>query len=145
LSTSADRQIVFVCQHGAFRSRLAAAYFNEAAPVGWHAISAGVTPQSQVSERVAPLLQGTDASRYVDSDPPRGLDAVSGSVTIAIDVELPGAETWMTTTDDAGLSDPELRDVIRGRVQDFVRQLGGPPAERNSLPSGQRQDEQARS
>ena len=129
MSTSADRQIVFVCQHGAFRSRLAAAYFNEAAPRGWHAISAGVTPQSQVSERVAPLLHGTGAARFFDQDPPRSLDAVSGSVTIAIDVELAGAETWITTTDDAGLSDPELRDAIRARVRDFVRRLGEPAAE----------------
>jgi hypothetical protein len=143
LSTSADRQIVFVCQHGAFRSRLAAAYFNQAAPRGWHAISAGVTPQSQVSERVAPLLQGTDASRFVDADPPRGLDAVSGSVTIAIDVELPGAESWVTTADDADLSDLELRDVIRGRVQDFVAKLGEPAAEPQTLPSAQPHDEHA--
>jgi hypothetical protein len=145
LSTPADRQIVFVCQHGAFRSRLAAAYFNEVAPKGWHAISAGVTPQSQVSERVAPMLHGTDASGFVDVDPPRSLDAVSGSLTIAIDVELPGAETWITTTDDAGLSDPELRDVIRGRVHDFVGQLGGPAAEQQSLPGGQRRDGHAQS
>jgi protein-tyrosine-phosphatase len=31
------RTLLFVCPHGAAKSRLAAAYFNAAAPSGWHA------------------------------------------------------------------------------------------------------------
>ena len=40
-----SRTILFVCEHGAFRSRIAAAYFNATGPAGWHAVSAGRDPQ----------------------------------------------------------------------------------------------------
>ncbi len=36
------RTVLFVCPHGAGKSRIAAAWFNGAASAGWWATSAGV-------------------------------------------------------------------------------------------------------
>lgn len=117
--TGEDNVVVFVCQHGAFRSRIAAAYFNQVAPPGWRATSAGVTPQAAVSERLGPLMAGTSAAALIDDEPPRPLNEVSGSRIIAIDTEVPGAERWRTTDDPSG-TDEQLRDEIHTRVSRLV-------------------------
>ena len=113
--------MTFVCQHGAFRSRLAAAFFNAAAPAGWHAVSAGVTPQSEVSVRLLPLLAGSEAEAFIDTEAPRPVDAVKGIRTISIDADVPGAEAWRTG--GASASDEEIRDEIRSLVHDLVASL----------------------
>ena len=117
-----NRQVVFVCQHGGFRSRMAAAYFNAVAPTGWSATSAGVTPQSLVSDRVRPMLEGTEAEQFIDESPPRAIDSQGrGSVTVAIDAEVPGAEVWRTS--DEPRTDEEIRDEVRRRVEALVGSL----------------------
>jgi protein-tyrosine-phosphatase len=118
-----ERQIVFVCQHGAFRSRIAAAYFNAAAPAGWRATSAGVTPQHEVSERLLPLLSGTDVEAQADLDPPRTVDGLTADRVVAIDADVEGAETWRTTAE----TDEGLRDEIRGRVREIVDEVSRAP------------------
>ena len=119
-----DRRIVFVCEHGAFRSRIAAAYFNASVPRDWSAVSAGVTPQTEVSTRVGPLMAGTAAAAFVDAKSPRPLSEVSGERTIAIDTDVAGAETWHVAGGTPG-SDAEVRDEIRSRVMSLVRDLSG--------------------
>jgi arsenate reductase (thioredoxin) len=120
MEPDAKKKVVFVCQHGALRSRIAAAYFNAMAPPGWCAVSAGVTPQSEVSTRVDPLMAGSDAMAFVDREPPRHLAATPGARMIAIDANVPGAELWSTggASDE---SDERLRDEIHDRVRDLVR------------------------
>jgi hypothetical protein len=49
-----SRMVVFVCPHGALKSRLAAALFNAGPPAGWQAASAGVVPQAAMSVHAAP-------------------------------------------------------------------------------------------
>jgi hypothetical protein len=122
VSSGTAKQIVFVCQHGAFRSRIAAACFNAAAPPGWSAISAGITPQSEVSTRIDPLLAGSRAAAFVDRAPPRSLDSTSAARVIAIDATVPGAETW-STDELADGSDERLRDEIRDRVRELIGEL----------------------
>jgi hypothetical protein len=58
-----ERTALFVCLHGAAMSRLAAAYFNRAAPAGWHAVSAGVEPADTPSINMRPLAPEADALR----------------------------------------------------------------------------------
>jgi arsenate reductase (thioredoxin) len=51
-STSAPRTVVFICEHGAARSVIAAAYFNKLAAerhLNFHAIARGLTPQPDLS------------------------------------------------------------------------------------------------
>src|SRR5204863_5274006 len=89
--TAMTRTILFVCEHGAFRSRIAAAYFNAAAPKGWRALSAGRDPQAEVSARLEPLLAGTAAAEHLENGPPRGGDAVLPDHLIAIGCGAGGA------------------------------------------------------
>lgn len=120
-----DRQVVFVCQHGAFRSRIAAAYFNAAAPAGWTAESVGMTPQAEVSPRLGPLMAGTAAEELLDVQPPRSIRELQAERVIAIDADVPGAEIWRTAN---ATTDTELRDEIRERVGRLVAEMDGEPA-----------------
>jgi hypothetical protein len=113
------RTVLFVCQHGAGRSRLAAAWFNHAAPNGWWATTAGVAPQQQVSAHAPRLLAGTAAEPALDHAPPRPLSAVAGpDLVITIDCAVPGATRWdllASDFDDAMCT--ELRDRVDALVQ----------------------------
>lgn len=106
---------------------MAAAFFNAAAPYGWTATSAGITPQSAVSERLVPLMSGMGADDFIDEEPPRGLSDTTVARTIAIDAEVPGAEVWQTDVDGA-VTDELVRDRIRTRVSRLVAELAGTPA-----------------
>ena len=114
------RTVLFVCEHGAFRSRIAAAYFNATAPKGWRALSAGRDPQAEISARLEPLLTGTPAAEHLESDPPRGVDAVLSDRVIAIDCTLDGADLWVTEAQ----AEQALRDEIAQRTRRLVRELG---------------------
>jgi len=115
------RTVLFVCEHGAGRSRIAAAWFNHAAPAGWSATTAGLTPQEQVSVHAPRLLAGTAAESALDPAPPRPLAAVAGpAVVVAIDCAAPGAVRWelaATGFDDA------MRDELRQRVEELIGTL----------------------
>ena len=113
------RTVVFVCEHGAFRSRIAAAYFNAAAPRGWRATSAGRDPQAEPSVRLGPLLARTAAAVHVETEPPRSLLEVDAARLIAIDCSVDEAEVWHTTPG----SDEALRDELSHRVERLVREL----------------------
>ena len=115
-----SRTILFVCEHGAFRSRIAAAYFNATGPAGWHAVSAGRDPQVIPSGRLGPLLAGTAAADHLESDAPRRAGDVTADRVIAIDCALSGAEQWMTNAE----SDEALRDELAARVNLLTRELG---------------------
>jgi protein-tyrosine-phosphatase len=89
--------VLFVCAHGAGRSRVAAAYFNRVAPPGWVALSAGVEPQDTLGTRAASMLAGSAAETWLDRARPRPISAVpSPARVIAIDCDVPspGAERW---------------------------------------------------
>ena len=74
-----------------------------------------------------PLMAGSGAEDFVDLDPPRSMDALQAARLIAIDSDLPGAETWSTSEGEA-ISDAEVRDLIRANVAELVNRLGGEPA-----------------
>lgn len=118
-----QKQVVFVCQHGALRSRMAAAFFNARAPAGWSAVSAGLTPQTKPSTRIEPLLAGTGVEEFVDRSAPRSIaEAGRAERVIAIDVDMPGAETWATSY-SSDVADEVVRDEIERRVDEVVKEL----------------------
>jgi hypothetical protein len=122
-SMGADRIVLFVCAHGAGKSRMAAAFFNSAAPAGWSATTAGLEPQTEVSVHAPKLLAGMAAEAQLDHAAPRGIDAVSGpAVVVAIDCDVAGAQRW-----DLGhaVFDDAMRDEIRVRVDVLSRQVAG--------------------
>jgi protein-tyrosine-phosphatase len=117
-----DRTVVFVCAHGAARSRLAAAWFNADAPPGWHATTAaGEEPAQSLNPRVGPLLAGTSAHDHLDHRPPRPLAATGDTdVVVAIDCDVPGALRWTLRATDI---DDAMRDELRERVATLSRSL----------------------
>jgi protein-tyrosine-phosphatase len=118
--------VLFVCPHGAGKSRMAAAWFNGTAPAGWTATSAGVTPQSTVSRHAPRLLAGTAVAHLLDEAPPRPVSAVPDPVlVVAIDCQagaMPGAVCW--TLDHAEFDDA-MCEEIRLRVQRLADVLPG--------------------
>jgi hypothetical protein len=126
-----ERTIQFVCEHGAFRCRIAAAYFDALAPVGWSSTTGGVTPQTEISERLEPTLEGTEAATRVDLSAPRAARQGVAARTIVIDADLPFAdEAWRTSdgSDGEPLTDEELREQIRLGVEQLIADLPAKPA-----------------
>src|SRR5687768_10375840 len=81
-----NQVVLFVCPHGAAKSRMAAAFFNQVAPSGWTATSAGLDPAAELSPTAARLLAGTDAEPLLDHAPPRTISSVeSANRVVGID------------------------------------------------------------
>lgn len=113
---SATRTVLFVCLHGAGMSRMAAAYFNRAAPADWRAVSAGVDPAETLSSTAASLLAGTGADEFLDHSPPRSIGVVPDPLRVialrnpAIQYELAPAEYW-DLSHSAGI--PQREEIRR--------------------------------
>jgi|SRR6266498_1206920 len=124
LGRTVGRTVVFVCRHGAGKSRIAAAWFNRIAPPGWWATSAGVAPQATVSAHAARLLADTPVEGLLDRGLPRPLAAVADpDVVVAIDCrpgEVPGALTWALANQQF---DAALASELRQRAQALARTL----------------------
>ena len=116
-----ERTVLFVCQHGAGKSRMAAAWFNQGPPAGWRATTAGVEPQAQVSVHAPRLLAGSAAEATLDDAVPRPVSAVADpALVIAIDCVVPGAVEW---TLDASEFDGVMCEEIRERVRELTASL----------------------
>jgi len=123
--TGRRRIVVFVCAHGAVRSRLAAALFNQLGHSGWWAWSVGLDPQSELGETARRLLEGSDAKAFLDTGPPHALDASSSAdAVIAIDCRLAGSELWRLERADFG---QPMVEELRRRVVELARRLTGSP------------------
>ena len=121
MSGPPSRTVLFVCAHGAYRSRLAAAFFNAAAPAGWRAASAGPDPQESVSDAAIRLASGTPAETQLDRRPPQALaDQPAADRVVAIDCDVPNAARW---TLDAAEVGPAQRDEIRARAERLAKEL----------------------
>jgi protein-tyrosine-phosphatase len=113
--------VVFVCQHGAGKSRLAAAWFNADPPPGWQATSAGIEPQTSVSLHAPRLLAGTAAAAHLDRTLPRPIaDIPAADLTIAIDCAVPDSVGWQLSNAEF---DDALADEIRRLVTELVQAL----------------------
>jgi hypothetical protein len=118
-------KVLFVCPHGAGKSRIAAAWFDALAPAGWTATTAGVEPQASVSVHAPQLLADTPALAFLDQEVPRPLSAVpEAKLVVAIDCPagaVPGAMAWELTHSGFGEA---LAAELRRRVLDLVGSLG---------------------
>lgn len=119
------RLVVFVCTHGAVRSRVAAAFFKEMAPPGWSATSVGLEPQPELGETARQLLLETRAAPWLEMDPPRGMDLfASADRTVAIDCEVAGADRWQLRNGEFGpLMVEELRRLAVGLAAEIAASL----------------------
>jgi len=113
--------VVFVCPHGALKSRLVAALFNAAAPHGWQATSAGLTPQAEVSVHAVALMATAAEKQWLNVDPPRGLPtAEPGMRVIAIDCAVGDAPSWHLTHGDPGAA---MLGELRQRVEMLLTEV----------------------
>jgi hypothetical protein len=116
--------VLFVCPHGAGKSRIAAAWFNALAPAGWTATTAGVEPQASASVHAPWLLAGTPALAFLDRELPRARSAVSyAAFVVAIDCPVgvaPAEVVWSLEHREFG---EEMAGELRRRVADLVGSL----------------------
>ena len=129
-----QQTVMFVCPHGATKSRLAAAWFDGAAPPGWRATNAGITPQEGVSEHARRLLAGTTVAHLLDDAPPRPVSAVPDpDVIVAIDCPTgdvePAAVHWQLHNNGF---DEAMRDELRARAEELARHLASSAADPTS-------------
>ena len=118
------RTVLFVCPHGAAKSRVAAAYFAQVAPLDWLATTAGQEPDPVLSPTAERLLAGDDAAAFLDHAPPRPIAAVpSPAHIVAIDCDVPGAATRWTLRHR--VFDEEMRDELRVRAEELALKLNG--------------------
>ena len=116
-----SRTVLFVCPHGAAKSRMAAAYFNLASPPDWTATSAGLDPGPELSPTARRLLAGTDAEPHLDPAPPRTIPAAgTPDRIVAIDCDVPTATRWDLAHQDF---DATMRDEIRARTAALAAEL----------------------
>jgi protein-tyrosine-phosphatase len=128
VTVSGQRTVLFVCPHGAGKSRIAAAWFCGLGVAGWTATSAGVQPQARVSVHAARLLAGTPVSALLDEALPRPMSAVSQpDLVVAIDCppEVDADVRWDLAHQefDEGMC-AELRDRVEHLVTS--RRVDGP-------------------
>ncbi len=117
-----SRMVLFVCPHGAGKSRMAAAFFARVAPLGWSATSAGLEPDPVVSPNAVRLLAGGDVEALLDREPPRPIQAVGlADRLVAIDCAPDGAtDRWELGHREF---DAVMRDEIRARAEALAAEL----------------------
>ncbi|MDX8048492.1 hypothetical protein SK571_03785 [Lentzea sp. BCCO 10_0798] len=114
-----NKTVLFVCPHGAGKSRMAAAWFNGAGLPNWSATTAGIEPQTEVSAHAGRLLAGTPVEALLDQALPRPISAVpQADLVVAIDCENPleGAVAWR-------LVHSEFDDAMCAEIRDRVTEL----------------------
>jgi hypothetical protein len=121
-----QRTVLFVCPHGAGKSRIAAAWFNGLHVPGWTASSAGVEPQTEVSMHAARLLAGTPVRHLLDETAPRPVPAVPDAKLLVLidgDDRFTADVRW---TLDRQSFDEQMCAEIRDRVQTLAATLAPP-------------------
>jgi arsenate reductase (thioredoxin) len=126
LHSDMPHTVIFACVHNAGRSQMAAAFFNQAPPSGWVAISAGTEPADHVHPVVVDAMRelGMDLS---SAKPQRLTQEIATGASMLVTMGcgescpyIPGLRI-----EDWKLDDPkgqpmervrEIRDEIRRRV-----------------------------
>jgi len=129
------KTILFVCVHNSGRSQMAEAFFNQLARGEAKAISAGTDPATAADPTVVEAMKEVDID-ISDSRPklltPEMAEQADRIVTMGCGVE--GVCTAASVeAEDWGLEDPkgkspervrEIRDAIKARVSEMLRELG---------------------
>jgi arsenate reductase len=126
------QQFVFVCEHGAAKSVIAAAYFNKlAAERGLpdRAIYRGASPQAELSvSALKGLEQDGLALPSAKPSPITNADVTAATHIFAIGCTLPShaassgkADNWNDVPDDQGYA--AQRDAIKKHVERLIDQL----------------------
>jgi len=131
--SSPIRPIVFVCEHGAAKSVIAAAHFNRLATeqgLPWWAVSRGISPDAVIPGNIRSGL-ATDGLDVSDWKPKKaGQQDIAGGervITLACDlptaVSVPGMHLENWNVPDVNESYPVARTAILQRVQELLQSL----------------------
>ena len=122
------RNIVFVCEHGAALSVVAAAYFNKLAQeqhLNWHAVARGVTPQENLSVSAAAGLNKDGVATEVVKPQAVTQEDLNGADYVVTFLPLPEnlkpkipVESW----DDVKWT-PSDYDKARNGILQYIHQL----------------------
>jgi protein-tyrosine-phosphatase len=127
-SDAVTTTVVFVCEHGAARSVIAAAYFNQIAAerhLPYHAVARGTSAQENLS---APTVKGLEADGVAfDRTKPKGLSEADarGAVRIVAFCPVPKAFSSLVRVDEHD-DVPEIsKDYTdaRNKIVAYVTQL----------------------
>jgi arsenate reductase (thioredoxin) len=132
----AERTILFVCVENAGRSQIAEGFFNQKyAPRGYHAISAGTSPVSQINPMAVQAMNevgidiSSQKSKIITEDMIKS-SAKSVSMGCIDKAECP--VLFINNVVDWGIEDPkgkpiekvrEIRDEIERRVKEIAQKL----------------------
>jgi protein-tyrosine-phosphatase len=119
-----QKTIVFVCEHGAAKSVVAAAYFNKLAGesnLNVRAISRGTNPDEEIPPKV---LQGLQAENLTAGEPkPKILSQadVAGAVHVVAFCDLPEGYNKLATVEQWREVPPMSEDYNKSRDAMLVR------------------------
>lgn len=115
--------VIFACVHNAGRSQMAAAFFNQDAPTGWKAVSAGTQPADRVHPEVAEAMRelGIDLSAVKPQKLTEEL-AATGSLLVTLGCGESCPYVPGLPTADWNLDDPKRQSIERVRaIRDEIR------------------------
>ncbi|MEM3693036.1 MAG: arsenate reductase ArsC [Candidatus Bathyarchaeia archaeon] len=127
------RTVLFVCVENSFRSQIAEAYFNEYAPEGWRAVSAGIKPAEKVHPNAAKLMleEGIDISHKKPQIMTRELQEKAEVAIIVCSGSLCPV-VYTKHVEEWNMPDPakiplnearKIRDAIKAKVLDLIKRL----------------------
>jgi protein-tyrosine-phosphatase len=132
-SDAGEKMVVFVCEHGAAKSVVAAAHFNRLAQergLPFRAISRGTDPEPTVPSRVseglradgAPLPEGFVPAPVQSADTVRAVRVVTFDVQLPADIQRGPVTNWSGVP---AVSDgyPAASRDIRLRVNALLKEL----------------------
>jgi protein-tyrosine-phosphatase len=134
-SETSEGQVVFVCEHGSVKSVMAAALFNQTAQkrgMTLHAVSRGVSPDSNVPQRIVDALQaeGIDVAGF---KPQQIAEADTADATrvvaIGLNPESSGSdgavEYWTDVPDSTNY--PAARAALQRHIDALLDELQAAP------------------
>lgn len=131
------KQVIFVCVHNSGRSQMAEAYFNQMAPQGMSALSAGTQPGGGLNPAAVEVMREEGLDMVALGQHPKVMtpEMVESSVriiTMGCDVDASACPANYYVTEDWGLEDPkgkpaervrQIRDQIKARVANLIEEL----------------------
>jgi protein-tyrosine-phosphatase len=129
------KTVLFVCIENAARSQMAEAFFNKYSPEGYHAVSAGTKPISEINPIVVKVMKelGEDMSGQKSKKIREEMKRSSAKIVNMGCIERESCPTlFLQNLIDWNIEDPkgksvekvrEIRDEIHRRVKELVTDL----------------------
>ena len=131
-STTDSKEILFICPHGAARSPIAAAYFNEIAAeknLNYHAVFRGTEPDETLSARTIEGLttEGIDVKGWKPKLVSAG-DISKAYKIITFDCKVPSENSSALNEQWNGTPSPSKEyesytKLVKGKVKQLIDQL----------------------